>query len=418
MILIIVPLILLILCYRSYVYNYCQNDMKCLKQRLIFNLKNLNTKLKAEEHFQSEMVDQEYSSMPQQEYASMPQQEYASMPEQEYASMPQQEYASMPQQEYASMPQQESNSSAFPPPTQMPDEETSDYQIEGFFGGLTNWFSGSTPNSVPVTTGTLPDENLNILEKKISNSTIKSSTFPPKNSDSTEFKDSDNSEILNVINPKSGAPIIPKPNKENNQPEAIFNKKEISNKVNASANAGANASANANANANASANAGANVNASANETPIKAPNVKQFEKENKKSLIGGDCQFFHDKCPDNYNSLGNFSVLGVGSTSILNCGNVQNVKPAKAIAVIKNNSVYEAVITDPGSGYNPQKPPKITVESNNGKGYGANCEAVIDDDGFLKIIKVINPGYNYTETPKINIELQTQNTSCHLCCKS
>jgi hypothetical protein len=398
--------------------------MKCLKKRLIFNLKNLNNKLKThegflnknKEKFQSEM-DQESNtnnSSSQQTFpiiyqeSNAPQQEaYAPVSSQQTSSTacscpPSQESYSTTSSQ-SNTPSQESYSTNFPAPTTS-QQQTGEDQIEGFFGGLTNWFSGSTPNSVPVTTGTLPDESLNVLEKKISNNTIKSSTFPPTSSDSNGFKDSDNSEILNVINPKSGAPInvsqssnIPKPNKENNQPEAIFDKKEISTKV--------------------AVNGNENKDNTASTVKPSNANVKQFEKDSKKSLIGGDCQFFHDKCPENYNSLGNFSVLGVGSTSILNCGNVENVKPAKAIAIIKNNSVYEIVVTDKGGGYNPQKPPKITVESNNGKGYGANCEAVIDDDGFLKIIKVINPGYNYTETPKINIELQTQNTSCHLCCK-
>jgi hypothetical protein len=41
----------------------------------------------------------------------------------------------------------------------------------------------------------------------------------------------------------------------------------------------------------------------------------------------------------------------------------------------------------------------------------------IDDDGFLKLIKVINPGYNYSETPNILIDAPYMNSSCHLCCK-
>ena len=42
--LIIIPLILFVLWYRNYVYNYCKNDVKCLKEKLIFNLDNLNNK--------------------------------------------------------------------------------------------------------------------------------------------------------------------------------------------------------------------------------------------------------------------------------------------------------------------------------------------------------------------------------------
>ena len=134
---------------------------------------------------------------------------------------------------------------------------------------------------------------------------------------------------------------------------------------------------------------------------------------NKKSLLGS-CQFFNDKCPDNYHPLGNFSIQGISSNSILTCGNVQNTKPARAIAQIKNNSIYEIHITDTGHGFNPSSPPKISIEG--GKGHGATAEAVIDDDGFLKLIKVINPGYNYSETPNILIDAPFMNSSCHLCC--
>ena len=84
------------------------------------------------------------------------------------------------------------------------------------------------------------------------------------------------------------------------------------------------------------------------------------------------------------------------------------------IAEIKNNSIYEIHITDQGHGFNPKSSPKVNIEG--GKGHGATAQAVIDDDGFLKIIKVINPGYNYTETPNVLIDAPFMNSSCHLCC--
>jgi hypothetical protein len=41
-------------------------------------------------------------------------------------------------------------------------------QIEGFFGGLGSWFSGSTPSNLPaISPGSLPTENIHLLEKKI-----------------------------------------------------------------------------------------------------------------------------------------------------------------------------------------------------------------------------------------------------------
>jgi hypothetical protein len=99
----------------------------------------------------------------------------------------------------------------------------------------------------------------------------------------------------------------------------------------------------------------------------------------------------------------------------LTCGNVKNVKPAKATARIKNNSIYEIDIIDHGHGYFPDKPPKITIDG--GKGHGATAEAIVDDNGFVKIINILKPGYNYTETPDIIIDSPYMNSSCFLCCK-
>ena len=103
------------------------------------------------------------------------------------------------------------------------------------------------------------------------------------------------------------------------------------------------------------------------------------------------------------------------SNMTLTCGNVQNTKPASAIARIKNNSISEIVITNPGQGFNPSNPPNITIEG--GKGNGAQVVGVIDEDGYLKIIKIVHPGYNYTETPNVIIANPLMNGACHLCCK-
>ena len=76
---------------------------------------------------------------------------------------------------------------------------------------------------------------------------------------------------------------------------------------------------------------------------------------------------------------------------------------------------FEVVIIDKGHGFNPQNPPKITIVG--GKGNGAECESVIDDDGFLSLIKIKHPGNLYTETPNVIIEPPLMNSSCHFCCK-
>jgi hypothetical protein len=322
--LIFIPLALLVLCYRRYVYNYCQNDMKCLKEKLIFNLNDINNKLK----------NSELNKV--------------------------------------------NNKSTFI------EEEKKDENIEGFLGGLGNWFSGSSPTNLPVSPGIVANENLGLLEKKINDSMKKSDKFPPTelNGNSDDFKDSDNLDLLANINAKPVSKSLEKPfliNNNNPIPEAKFDKKNKS-----------------------------------KETVLPKPPSIVEKKQNVKDLFES-CQFFNDKCPDKYYPLGNFSIQGIGNSSILTCGNVQNTKPAHAIAQIKNNSVYEIHITDQGHGFNPSSPPKVSIEG--GKGHGATAEAVIDDDGFLKLIKVINPGYNYSETPNILIDAPYMNSSCHLCCK-
>lgn len=353
MFLIIIPLILLILCYRRYAHNYCQNDMKCLKEKLIFNLDNLNYKLKIE----SFNINQKIKKAEKKEETKEMEKKRKEMEE------------------------------------KTKEMEEKDEVIEGFFGGLGNWFSGSAPATLPVSPGSLPNESLNTLEKKINDKMIPSTTFPPGelNGNTDDFKDADNTEILNSINPKlteNKEKIAVKPNTETSDKEAIFSKK--------------------------------NLEKSPESKPIAKLQIKEKIKEqivpqqDIKSLLGS-CQFFNDKCPEKYLPLGNFSILGVESNSILSCGNVQNTKPGKAVAQIKNNSIYEIHITDQGHGFNPESPPKVSIEG--GKGHGATAEAIVDDDGFLKLIKIINPGYNYSETPNVIIDAPFMNTSCHLCCK-
>ena len=305
---IVVPLILMVLCYRNYVYQYCDNDIKCMKDRLLFNINNHKKKL--------------YESY----------------------------------------------------------ENNEEPLVEGFFGNMSSWFSGSAPSNLPISS--IPPNDISILEKKISDRALKSSTFPPQSSkdDNGDFKDADNAEILNI----GSSPYNP-PKLQPSNPEAS---KELS------------------------------VKNEIKETNIIKP-IQELKKEvkiEKPSLnsLFGKCQFYNDKCPEKYKELGNFSIEGIGSNNILKCGNVQDTKPAKAVALIKNNNVYEIHVIDSGKGFNPINPPKITIEG--GKGNGATAEGIVDDDGNLKIIKVINPGYNYSETPNIMIDAPFMNSSCHLCC--
>jgi hypothetical protein len=311
-VIIVIPLILLVLWYREYVYNSCKNDLKCMKNKLLNNLNNINENIKKtiQDTVKKDINDIKFVK-----------------------------------------------------------EEREEKEVkEEFIGGLTDWLTGNTSSNLPISQNSLQPENLSILERKINDKMKKSDNFPPTDlqGNSDDFKDSDNSSILGsagAIVPV--APTAPPLNVKPITPE---------------------------------------------KTPIIVPEKPTL---NLKNLLGS-CQFYPDKCPSNHLSLGNFTIQGTESNSILSCGNIINTKPGKAIAQIKNNFVYEIHIIDPGHGYLPDSPPKIRIEG--GKGYGATAEAIIDDEGFLKIIKITDKGYNYIETPNVFIDPPMMNSSCHLCC--
>jgi hypothetical protein len=336
LLLLIIPLILMILCYRKYINNYCNNDITCLKNRLLNNLNNLNEKLRYKKNELENIQNNLYDDLL---------------------------------------------------------HENKEDVVEGFFDGLSSLFSSTPNNGLPVSPGTLDNQNINILEKKISDRMKVSSSFPPNNNDDKD-KDSDNNELLNSINNSNKNTVK---NVNNNEVQIKENIKTIPKNINIDSSL-------------------VRETKEKNHLELSPNNIekKPVIVQPLKNVLG-TCNFFNDKCPDDYQPLGNFSISGSGNNTILSCGNVDNVKPAKAIAQIKSNSVHEINILDPGLGFNPSKPPKIYIEG--GKGNGAQAEAVIDDNGYLKIIKIINPGYNYTETPNIIIEAPFMNSSCHLCCK-
>ncbi len=369
LILFIIPIILIILIYRFYIYKICHHNEQCVKKKLMYNLDDISNYLKG-----------------------------------------------------------------------LVSKQEKEEQIEGFFSGIVDWFypnpasvSSSGPADPKIEASNVRESDLNPLQ----NNNLETSPL------SGENKDSNNSEFLKSLNDKSK-----KFNDiSNTKIRSIsdidnLNKKlesEIKNKVD-------------------------DINTNNVEDPGKKPtnfiekNAKndtiplKYETNNPKNLYSpikmekeiplkketfdqnpgteeenirtnnpkilldpSQCNFYHDVCPSNFVDLGNFSLGGVEKNITLNCGDVQNTKPAKAVAVIKNNEVNDVIVSDKGQGFNPEKPPKVEVIG--GGGRGAELEATIDDDGYLKIIKVIHPGYNYNETPNVIIESPMMNSSCHLCCK-
>ncbi len=316
LLIILIPLMLLLICNKSMIKDYCNYDMKCIKDEVMNKIKNLKQEKPPAEEKRSE---QSYE------------------PE----------------------------------------------IVEGFFNGLTSFFGGSGPSSAgtslpqnPMPPNLMPkqmvhkniDENLDSLESKMNANATLSKTFPPTDDDDGMNKN----DAENIL--------IAGPSQQPKESDPIEQKENI-----------------------------LKVSTPAPPKPIITAN------ESKDSLFDGRCQFFNNKCPDDYTQLGNFSIQGLGSNLVLNCGNITDTKPAKAIAEIKNNSIYQIHIVDEGHGYIPTKAPKVKIEG--GKGHGATAESVVDDNGYLKLIKIINPGYNYVETPNVIIDPPSADSACHLCCK-
>ena len=135
-----------------------------------------------------------------------------------------------------------------------------------------------------------------------------------------------------------------------------------------------------------------------------------------KSDLGakGSCKFLSSSACSAEFPVYMGASLGIPDNSglKLTC-NSDLVKPAKGIAKINNNKLEAIILLDKGEGY--KKAPIIKISGGNGK--GATCSAEIDDEGAIKEVHVENPGYNYTGTPEVNIELPSVSSSCHLCCK-
>lgn len=361
LLIIMIPLLLLYVCNKKMIRDRCNYNLTCIKNELGNNQTTELFRNKLKE----KVIKKKYEQKTQEE-------------------------------------EEESN-----PIIQEEDEEI----IEGFFDGVKGWFSGSAPANpnAPSTPMILPpppnvhhniNESLDSLNKK--NSTLVSKKFPPEDNEG-------NTNLLktNPIDPnEKNKPT----NKKNNDVDKIIDNDLVKSK-----------------NVKDISENNEDIKLTNDIKLIKKDNSSKMEKKdvnktesfqasnNLPSKLFGKCQFFNEKCPEGYSSFGNFSIEGVGSNLSLNCGNIRDTKPAKAMAEIKNNAIYEIHILDHGHGYLPSQPPRITIEG--GKGNGASAEAVVDDNGYLKIIKVINPGYNYIETPNIVIEAQSNDSACHFCCK-
>ena len=371
----IIPLILILLLHRLYIANKCHNNKECIKKKMLVDIDTVNNKLVTNINFLKNNQNAEQYNETSEEVGE---------------------------------------------------------EIEGFFGGLTDWIYNKTSGAPVQQNITSPTNTFNPSADNLKAANSENNIMPELNNKfpNQNINDSSNQDLLNSIDQKNNT-FKNLTNKKLNSDNPMGNlknvntnlKKEINNiqKFTPEMITDENILKNQE---NPPVPKGNNVQAS---DPLKNKlkkinNVVEKNKPLNKEVIKpkvsslfNQCNFYSDKCPNGYNDFGTIGLTGMDKNVMLSCGNVENTKPAKAIAKIKNNALDEIVILDKGHGFNPQNPPKITVVG--GKGNGAECESVVDDDGFLSLIKIKHPGNFYTETPNIIIEPPLMNSSCHFCCK-
>lgn len=140
----------------------------------------------------------------------------------------------------------------------------------------------------------------------------------------------------------------------------------------------------------------------------------QTSSQSSSNNILGTCNFFNDECPSDHTDMGSIGINGLPSGMTLLCGNVSSTTPASFTAEISNGSIKDIIIKNAGAGYLPNKKYNITVS---GKGSGAILEPIVGDDGTIKVVNVKNGGSGYTDTPQIMIENSSNSGKCHFCCK-
>jgi hypothetical protein len=72
----------------------------------------------------------------------------------------------------------------------------------------------------------------------------------------------------------------------------------------------------------------------------------------------------------------------------------------QALPFANSDGVKSILVTNQGSGYNPDAPP--TVDITNGGGSGATAKAIVSKDGHVTAIAIINAGSGYTSPPTVS----------------
>jgi hypothetical protein len=149
--------------------------------------------------------------------------------------------------------------------------------------------------------------------------------------------------------------------------------------------------------------------------PAATTEIQPETKDYQKSLMQGACKFLSsDKCTTDYPIYMGASISTSTDTGLnLTCNGATDSSGAAAIAAISGGSISKIYITDAGNGYTA--PPKILITG--GDGTGAQCKAILDQNGKIQVVEVVSGGVGYSGTPDVKIDHPTVSKSCHLCCK-
>lgn len=360
LIILIIPLILIVVLHRFYISHKCHQNKECIKRKLLIDIDSISDKLSTNLNFLKNNKEDINNEVPEEE-------------------------------------------------------------IEGFFGGISDWLYGKVSGAPVDPNATQASLNMNPSPEALKAADSSENSVPKLNSKfpNENTNDSSNQELLDSINKKKDT--IKRFTTEKLTDNNMDKLKDINSKLKSELNSTLGIKDSKEKSLKNDNNIVSQKVVPSNVLDNKNQPVKNLE-EKKVDIVAKpsmsmfkECNFYSEKCPTDYSDFGSIGLTGVENNVMLNCGNVENTKPAKAIAKIKNNSIEEVIVLDKGHGYNPDKPPKITVVG--GKGNGGHCESIVDDDGYLSLIKVIHPGNYYTETPNIIIESPLMNSNCHFCCK-
>ena len=94
-----------------------------------------------------------------------------------------------------------------------------------------------------------------------------------------------------------------------------------------------------------------------------------------------------------------------------NCGNGTENIQAEGIAVVEQDgSLGDIKILEQGKGYKTM--PNVNIVG--GGGRGAKVKAVVDDTTSVHHIEILDGGHGYISTPQVIIEPPRQNKKCRL----